>query len=484
MKNTDSMNDLLSATFYSCALAGAMYDKEGKLIDLNRAMITAFSLSDKHDFVIDNLFDNVVLNAHQQDLLREGETVVCDEPVPFKVEMIHSDCDDSIGYSLWLLEQGKSEVDRENRLLMGQLAESRMLMRMALEDGKLAAYSFSFDRFQACDKKHCNRCFQFYGKTNTLLDKNRFICRALSSVRKPDDSLDFFYLFNKIHDEKLPGYNVIFHLKGQDGTYKMYEVTGKGADLDEEGVPYVILGSVIERNEHEHEEHQGAEALEMLKSTFLDNMSHEIRTPLNAIVGFSDMLEDEANPVTRKMYIDIIKGNNCALLELVNDLLEMSRIDANMVVWDFENIYLTPILNAVYEMAVSRVPEGVKLIVDAVPEVVIHSDKRKILQILVKLILNAARCTTKGEIHFGYKSLYPVSVQFYVTDTGRGIPHDKLGLIFDRFVQLDEFEQGVGLGLAICKGLVTGMGGSIWVTSEEGKGSSFSFKLPFECDRK
>ncbi|WP_303023886.1 sensor histidine kinase KdpD, partial [uncultured Parabacteroides sp.] len=130
------------------------------------------------------------------------------------------------------------------------------------------------------------------------------------------------------------------------------------------------------------------------------------------------------------------------------------------------------------------VPEGVKLIVDAVPEVVIHSDKRKILQILVKLILNAARCTTKGEIHFGYKSLYPVSVQFYVTDTGRGIPHDKLGLIFDRFVQLDEFEQGVGLGLAICKGLVTGMGGSIWVTSEEGKGSSFSFKLPFECDRK
>lgn len=484
MKNTNSANDLLSATFYSCALGGAIYDKEGKLIDLNRAMVTYFSLSDKHDFVIDDLFDNVVLNAHQQDLLRKGETVVCDEPVPFKIEMIHFDCEESVGYSLWLLEQGKLEIDRENRLLMGQLAESRMLMRMALEDGKLAAYSFSFDRFKSCDKKHCNRCFQFYGKTNTLLDKNRFICRALSSVRKPDDSLDFFYLFNKIHDEKLPEYNVVFHLKGQDGSYKMYEVTGKGADLDEEGVPHVVLGSVIEKNEHEQEEHLGVEALEMLKSTFLDNMSHEIRTPLNAIVGFSDMLEDEADPVARKMYIDIIKGNNCALLELVNDLLEMSRIEAKMLNWNFDNVYLMPILNAAYETTVSRVPEGVKLVIDDTPEVVIHSDKQKLLQILVKLILNAARCTKKGEIHVGYEFLYPVSVQFYVTDTGQGIPHDKLGLVFDRFVQLNEFEQGAGLGLTICKGLVTGMGGTIWVTSEEGKGSTFSFKLPVECSGK
>ncbi|WP_262055251.1 sensor histidine kinase [Parabacteroides distasonis] len=98
--------------------------------------------------------------------------------------------------------------------------------------------------------------------------------------------------------------------------------------------------------------------------------------------------------------------------------------------------------------------------------------------ILKKLLSNALRYTEKGEIHFGYQSLYPVNVQFYVSDTGNGIPKDKLGHIFERFLQLNEFEPGTGLGLSICKGLVTAMGGAIWVNSEEGKGSTFSFKLP------
>ena len=175
---------------------------------------------------------------------------------------------------------------------MGQLNESRILMRQALEDGKLAAYSFSFDRFSTCDKKHCNRCFQFYGTTNTLLDKNRFICRALSSVRKPEDSLDFFYLFNKIRDEKLSSHNVTFHLRNQDGTYKMYEISGKSMDIDESGTPHVIIGSIIEKENDELAiaDHQKSKDLSLLKSTFLANMTHEIRTPLNAIVGFSDML--------------------------------------------------------------------------------------------------------------------------------------------------------------------------------------------------
>ena len=240
--DSNIFNTLVSNTFYSCPLGGAIYDTEGNLIDLNKAMFAHFSLADKHDFIIEHLFNNIVLTDSLKSSLRKGDAIICEEPVTFKVEPIYTDEQGLSGYTLWLTQQGEKETDRENKLLMGQLNESRILMRQALEDGKLAAYSFSVDRFSTCDKRHCNRCFQFYGTTNTLLDKNRFICRALSSVRKPEDSLDFFYLFNKIRDEKLSSHNVTFHLRNQDGTYKMYEISGKSMDIDESGTPHVIIG--------------------------------------------------------------------------------------------------------------------------------------------------------------------------------------------------------------------------------------------------
>ena len=201
--DSNIFNTLVSNTFYSCPLGGAIYDTEGNLIDLNKAMFAHFSLADKHDFIIEHLFNNIVLTDSLKSSLRKGDAIICEEPVTFKVEPIYTDEQGLSGYTLPFSasvrirmrfavvnavsaeeKKAEKETDRENKLLMGQLNESRILMRQALEDGKLAAYSFSFDRFSTCDKKHCNRCFQFYGTTNTLLDKNRFICRALSSVRR------------------------------------------------------------------------------------------------------------------------------------------------------------------------------------------------------------------------------------------------------------------------------------------------------------
>lgn len=482
MKDNRAIYNLLTDSFYTSFLGGAVYDEEGKLLELNKAMSLRFSLSRKQDFIIADLFDNVVLSEVQQKALKNGDTIICDEPVPFRVEPYYSDMT-LCGYSLWLKQQELLELERDNKLLLGQLAESRMLMRMALEDGKLAAYSFSFDRFTSCDKKHCNRCFQFYGQTNTLLDKNRFICRALSSVRKPDDQLDFFYLFNKIHDEKLPSYNVTFHLKNSDGSYKMYEVTGKGMEADKDGYPHVILGSIMEKDNGTVQARIEPEFKELLqlKSTFLANMTHEIRTPLNAIVGFSDVLGLEDDPESREEYIQLIKQNNAQLLDLLNDMLEMSKIESNMIVWSCENVALKGILHAAYEMVHTLPTEHVRLIMDDCQQTIMNTDKFKLTLILKQLLKNAIHSTTEGEIHFGYKLLPPVSVQFYVTDTGCGIPHDKLGQIFDKFFQINSFEHGTGLGLAICKGLVTAMGGTIWVSSEVGKGSIFSFNLPLEC---
>lgn len=480
MKNNRAINNLLTDSFYTSFLGGAVYDGGGKLLELNKAMLLRFSLSRKQDFVISDLFDNVVLSEVQQKALKNGDTIICDEPVPFRIEPFFMDMT-LCGYSLWLRQQDLLELERDNKLLLGQLAESRMLMRMALEDGKLAAYSFSFDRFTTCDKKHCNRCFQFYGQTNTLLDKNRFICRALSSVRKPDDQLDFFYLFNKIHDEKLPSYNVTFHLKNSDGSYKMYEVTGKGVEVDSNGHAHVILGSIMEKDNYAVEvAGREPEYMELneLKSTFLANMTHEIRTPLNAIIGFSDVLGLEDDPESREEYIQLIKKNNTLLLDLLNDMLEMSKIESDMIVWSYENTALKAILHAAYEMVHSLPNENVRLIMDDCQQTILNTDKFKLTLILKQLLKNAIHSTTEGEIHFGYKLVPPVSVQFYVTDTGCGISHDKLGQIFDKFFQINSFEHGTGLGLAICKGLVTAMGGTIWVSSEVGKGSTFSFNLP------
>lgn len=475
MEKNSGLKNLLTDSFYTSFLGGAVYDVKGKLVDINKALSLRFSLSRKEDFIIGNLFDNVVLSDIQQLALKDGCTIYCDEPVAFNVVPFYQD-QILQGYSLWLKQQELTDLKRDNKLLMEQLAESRMIMGMALDEGRLAAYSFSFDRFTSCDKKHCNRCFQFYGQTNTLLDKNRFICRALSAVRKPDDQLDFFYLFNKIHDEKLPSYNVTFHLKDKEGNYKMYEVSGKAMEKDETGIPHVILGCIMEKVKTGGD--MDIPDVDHLKSTFLANMMHEIRTPLNAIVGFSDILGLEDDPESREEYVQLIKHNNTLLLELVNDMIEMSQIESNMIVWSFEDVALEGVVHAAFEMVHNFLPENISLIIDDCLPVVLNTDKYKLTLILKHLLKNAIRNTKQGEIHIGYKALSSVSVQFYVTDTGCGIPHDKLGQIFDKFFKVNSFEHGTGLGLAICKGLVTGMGGTVSVTSEVGKGSTFNFNLP------
>ena len=478
--DSNIFNTLVSNTFYSCPLGGAIYDTEGNLIDLNKAMFAHFSLADKHDFIIEHLFNNIVLTDSLKSSLRKGDAIICEEPVTFKVEPIYTDEQGLSGYTLWLTQQGEKETDRENKLLMGQLNESRILMRQALEDGKLAAYSFSFDRFSTCDKKHCNRCFQFYGTTNTLLDKNRFICRALSSVRKPEDSLDFFYLFNKIRDEKLSSHNVTFHLRNQDGTYKMYEISGKSMDIDESGTPHVIIGSIIEKENDELAiaDHQKSKDLSLLKSTFLANMTHEIRTPLNAIVGFSDLLVDTENIEERREYIQIVKENNDLLLQLISDILDLSKIEAGTFEFTNGDVDVNMLCEDIVRSMQMKVKENVELVFDPhLAECRIISDRNRLHQVISNFVNNAIKFTSEGSIRVGYKRKGE-ELEFYVQDTGVGIDAESQTHIFERFVKLNSFVHGTGLGLSICQSIVEQMGGKIGVESEPGKGSRFWFSLP------
>lgn len=375
------------------------------------------------------------------------------------------------------------EKENENRNLSHQLSESRSMMELALHNSHIATYSFNFRLFRTCDKEHCNHCFQFYGVNNHLLERNRYICRSLSVLRHPEDRQDFFLLFNEIRDKDLREHSVNFRLKDDDGKYRSYEVIGKAFEKDKDGKTNLIVGCVIDNQKYvEYEESlikakEKAENADLLKSTFLANVTHEIRTPLNAIVGFSDLLSLEEDPELRESYMSLIKANNELLLNLINDILDISKIESDMLTFNNEDNHLPSVMHGIYKTMQFRVPEHVTLVLDPCPEIVLNMDKNRMMQVLINLLTNAAKYTEKGSIRFGC-GIRDRFVRFYVTDTGSGIPESELENIFGRFVQLKGYKQGIGLGLAICKGLVTKMGGTISATSKVGWGSTFSFTLP------
>ncbi|WP_294470404.1 PAS domain-containing protein [uncultured Bacteroides sp.] len=224
-----------------------------------------------------------------------------------------------------------------------------------------------------------------------------------------------------------------------------------------------------------------AEQSDRLKTAFLANMSHEIRTPLNAIVGFSKLMPSAENPEEEKLYSDIINQNSDILLQLINDILDLSKIEAGTLEYVKRPMNLGEVCRNIYAVHKERVQEGVKLILDNDEDLIIEEDQNRIMQIITNFITNAIKFTYVGEIHLGFK-VEPQNLYFYVKDTGIGIEPEKVNHIFDRFVKLNAFAQGTGLGLAICRMIIEKIGGDIGAVSDLGKGSTFYFTIPYKGD--
>ena len=256
----------------------------------------------------------------------------------------------------------------------------------------------------------------------------------------------------------------------------------------------ITLKDITERKKREEElitAKQKAEESDKLKSAFLANMSHEIRTPMNAIIGFSDLLAKPGNfDKHKEKYLQIISSSGKSLLNLINDIIDISKIEAGQLKIKTQKVLLNPVMNEIllsqnqindmnnkpFELRMKKAVEG--------DDFTIETDVFRLKQILNNLIGNAMKFTEEGYIEFGYKFNTPEELLFYVKDTGVGMPQDKLDVIFTRFGQIDrkdnKNQSGTGLGLTISKKLTELLGGKMWVESEEGIGSTFFFTLPYD----
>lgn len=265
------------------------------------------------------------------------------------------------------------------------------------------------------------------------------------------------------------------------------EATAVVGERDSDGRPVSLVGSlqIITRRKKMEEElilaKAHAEESNKLKSAFLANMSHEIRTPLNAIVGFSGLIVNEKDENKRNKYVQVIESNNELLLKLIGDILDLSKVEAGSMEYTHSEFDLNKLMEDMNDTLQLRLDKKKQVVLSykcGLEQCVIRSERNRLTQLVTNLVTNAIKFTEHGTINFGYE-LRNDMLRFYVSDTGCGIPKEKQKDIFNRFIKLNDFKQGFGLGLPICKSIVNDLGGEIGVESEEGKGSTFWFTIPY-----
>ena len=265
-------------------------------------------------------------------------------------------------------------------------------------------------------------------------------------------------------------------------------ISGSYFLLNEEENMVITVHDVTRRKQAEKElrlAKEKAENLDRLKSAFLANMSHEIRTPLNAIVGFASLLVESDDKKERQDYVDIMQENTELLLQLISDILDLSKIEAGTLDFTMDHLDIKSFCEDImrnYDIKEDK-PVPVLLAPD-LPEYYIYTDKKRLMQVITNFINNALKFTNEGQIMLEYRHKAESNeIEFAVTDTGMGIAPDKVDQVFDRFVKLNSFSKGTGLGLSICRSIIEHLGGTIGAESEIGVGSRFWFTHPLRLNQ-
>ena len=365
---------------------------------------------------------------------------------------------------------------RRRKAVLANLKQEKEHLSLALEGGNIFAWKLQSGTFRFDN--------EFFSYVN--ISPREIPLDELYEMTHPDDRQSLRSLIDFICTGTISHHILQYRCDFNGKGYQWWEF--RYGSLEDANDGYVINGLCLNiQNIKDTEEvlisaREKAEESDRMKSAFLANMSHEIRTPLNAIVGFSNILalDDGVSPEERLEYIGSINKNSDLLLKLINDILELSRIESGYMSFEYEKCFVSELVDSIYmthQMLISEQLEFIKEL-DAV-QVEVMVDKGRLTQVITNFLNNASKFTKTGYIKLGYRYLSESDrVAIYVEDTGRGIELSEQKMIFSRFYKQDEFSQGAGLGLSICQVIVEKLRGKIELWSEPGKGSRFTVVLP------
>lgn len=469
-----------------------LYNKEGVLVDLNDKELDLFHVDSKEELLGINIFENPVFPEEMKERLRNNEDADFTFRYDFsklgeyysnnkaegtidlvtKVTTLYDENHNPVNYLL--INADKTETT----VAYNKIQEFEEFFELIGDYAKVGYAHFNILSKQGHAQKSWYK--NIGEESGTPLSE---IIGTYKSFH-PDDRdliLQFFEEVQKGNADKLSHKIRVFRENGECTWTHVNLFVRKYAPQDKVIELISINYDITDLKQIEEmlvNERDRAEASDRLKSAFLANMSHEIRTPLNAIVGFSSLLASAENVVEKELYNSLISHNNELLLNLINDIIDLSKIEAGYLELHQNWFNLTELLDECVAEYARLLPSGVELLT-SYPEhdALVELDKLHIKQILNNFLSNALKNTIRGYVEVFYE-IDKHCVRIGVKDTGRGIPQNMLEKIFERFEKVDSFAQGVGLGLSICKSIVDKMNGRIQVYSQLGLGTTFIAELP------
>ena len=469
-----------------------LYDKDGQMVDLNKKDMEMFRISNKEDILGVNIFENPILPEEIKQKIKDNENADFTFRYDFskinkyyqpnsttgfidlttKVTTLYDHNHEPINYLL-------INVDKtEDTIAYNKIQEFESFFDLV---GDYAKVGYAHFDALSRDGYALRSWYRNVGEEEgTPLPE----IIGIHSHFHPEDRAVMIDFLDKVIKGESSKLSRDVRIRRADGNYTWTRVNVLVRNYQPQDNIIEMLCINFDITELKETERmligakEKAEEADRLKSAFLANMSHEIRTPLNAIVGFSSLLEEAEDAEEKHLYATIIEENNKLLLQLISDILDLSKIEAGTFDIIPDQVDAQQLCNELLQSMQVRATEQVEiLLAPELPELTFTSDKNRLYQVLLNFVTNALKFTSEGSIVIDYR-INGNEVRFSVQDTGMGIEPEKQEAIFTRFVKLNNFIAGTGLGLPICQSIVTQLGGKIGVESEPGKGSCFWFTHP------